>query len=95
MKWVEQIILRSSSESLQELDIDSVIALANMNRTPRPNHIKVYKHGSLETDLSVFLCWATEQPEPLGSSVARHISQQLSNFGLVNSSWWIETLDIV
>ena len=89
---MEQIILRSSSESLQELEIDDVISMASLDGSFKPKEIKVYQHGSLETDLSVLLCWETEQPDPSGSSVARYISRKLSEYGLVNNSWWIETV---
>jgi hypothetical protein len=53
-------------------------------------NMKIYRHAALETDLSVHLCWKSDQPGENGSPLGLHLGQALREFGLVDHSVWIE-----
>jgi len=52
--------------------------------------LKTFRHGALETDLSVHLHWDSEMPEPNGSALGLCLAQALKEFGLIDHSVWVE-----
>ncbi|MBU2644827.1 hypothetical protein KKI24_08985 [bacterium] len=92
MNWIEQIVLRSSCNTLKELDLNGFFALVNQDQISRPNRINVYRHGHLETDICILLFWETERSRTAASSVAQYLSRYLKDYGLVTHSWWIEVV---
>jgi hypothetical protein len=88
MKWLEIIKVRSAGEShflLEEL-LYSIEKLSQKGFL----EIKIYSHIVLESDLSIHLCWESEQPEPNGSTLSLHLIKTLREFGLVDHSIWTE-----
>jgi len=52
-------------------------------------NMKTY-HAAFETDLSMHLCWKSDQPLQNGSPLGLHLARALKEFGLVDQSLWIE-----
>jgi hypothetical protein len=52
--------------------------------------VRVYGHGSVESDVSLHLHWESDRPEGSGSALGRQLSGALEEFGLVDHSVWIE-----
>lgn len=94
MKWIEQIVLRSSRESLQDLDLNGLITAVFNNDTNRPQEVKVCRHDNLETDICILIYWSGVDETGTGySKAAKYLSEYLKDYGLVNLSSWIEILD--
>ncbi|RPJ41950.1 MAG: hypothetical protein EHM27_04535 [Deltaproteobacteria bacterium] len=55
--------------------------------------IKIYRHATLESDLSVHLHWEADGPEQNGSALGLRLAQALKEFGLIDHSLWIEEKD--
>ena len=90
MRWTEIIVLRSGSGDLRALDTNQLFEIRDNYQTGRLKDLKVYRHGSMETDLSVHLHWETDRIDRTGSSLAQHMIQFLKEYGLVNHSVWKE-----
>ena len=90
MKWIEIITLRSTSDDLAALDIESLVAIKDDYQAGRLEKIKIYRHCTMHTDLNVHLHWNSDRADPAGSSVALHLVQLLKENGLVNHSIWVE-----
>jgi hypothetical protein len=41
-------------------------------------------------DFAIFLLWKTEQHQPMGSSIALTLKEELKKYGLVDHSIWLE-----
>ena len=90
MKWLEIIELRSVDRDrvLNELDLMSLAA--EVDPGSRPQEIKIYVHGTVETDMSVNLIYDSENADTRGSSLGLRLVSMLKGFGLVNHSVWVE-----
>ena len=90
MRWVEIIALRSAQGNLEAVEAAFLISIVHDHRTKGLEAIMVYRHLTMETDLSVHLHWNTGAVEPRGSKAARHLARVLKDYGLVNRSVWRE-----
>ena len=90
MKWLEIIELRSVNRDriLNELGLMNLIAELDLGS--RPHEIKMYVHGTIETDMSVNLIYDSENVDTRGSSLGLRLVSTLKKFGLVNHSVWVE-----
>ena len=90
MKWLEIIELRSVDRDrvLNELDLMSLVA--ELEQGSWPKEIKIYVHGTVETDMSVNLIYDSESVDTRGSSLGLRLVSTLREFGLVNHSVWVE-----
>jgi hypothetical protein len=91
MKWIEIIELRSVSHRcvLQELDVESFLTDASL--AVKPCAINVYRHGTIETDVSIHLLYDSEQADIHGSALGERLASFLKEFGLVNHTVWVTT----
>lgn len=90
MKWIEVIKLRSPGIKEDIPDKNILVKLAQVNRTGGPREIQIYRHATLESDMSVHLTWITGSPESGESAVGMQIIEFLKPFGLVNHSIWAQ-----
>ncbi len=88
MKWLEVIKLRSTEESSGV--VKELLRSISQLKQPGLEEIKIYRHASLETDLSLHLQWNSERPERDGSAPGLHLVHALKEFGLVDHSLWVE-----
>jgi hypothetical protein len=66
------------------------IGLHKQGGTNRAGEYENYRHAKLETDLSVHLCWKSDQPKQNRSHLGLHLARALKKFGLIDHSMWIE-----
>ncbi len=88
MKWLEVIRLRSTEESSGLLK--KILRSISPIKQPGLAGVKIYRHASLETDLSIHLQWHSDRPERDGSAPGLHLAHALKEFGLVDHSLWME-----
>ena len=90
MKWLEIIELRSVDRDrvLNELDLMSLVA--ELDTGSKPQAIKMYIHGTIETDMSVNLIYDSENVDTRGSPLGLRLVSTLKEFGLVSHSVWVE-----
>ncbi len=88
MRWLEFIRLRSTEESFGP--VKELLRSISQLKQPGLAEVKIYRHTSLETDLSIHLQWHSERPERDGSAPGLHLAHALKEFGLVDHSLWME-----
>lgn len=88
MIWLEIIKLRSAWKGSVPLD-ELVDSISKVGQSGLVN-MKTYRNAALETDLSLHLCWKSDQPEQNGSPLGLHLARALKEFGLIDHSVWIE-----
>ncbi len=90
MNWIEIITLRSS-ENIQDSLIRELLGPAtNGNQSQGLLSMKIYRNMSINTDLSVHLCWKSATAGQQGSDIGLRLAHTLKEFGLVNHSAWAE-----
>jgi hypothetical protein len=86
MKWMEFIKIQTASSNI-------AAKMLTLTEQYKECHglldIKVFHHASVD-DCSLCLCWDTDSPEPLGSSVGFMLYNTLKQYGLVDHAVWIE-----
>jgi hypothetical protein len=93
MKWVEIIELRTVDIDRALLSLKPVSLMAEVSQESELQAIKLYRHGRVETDISVHLFYDSEQAEIQGSPLGLHLASALKEFGLVNHNVWVEIHD--
>jgi hypothetical protein len=88
MKWLEVIKLRSAGKDSRLLK-ELLMSIEKISQSGLIE-IKIYRHATLESDLSVLLHWESEGPELNGSGLGLRLAQALKDFGLIDHSIWIE-----
>lgn len=92
MRWVEVIRLRSSSQPRESI-IDAIRrATVELARGATPN-VRIYRHHSVPSDLSVHLHHESSGRAPEPSALALHLVTALSEMGLTEHSCWIEATE--
>lgn len=91
MKWVEIITLRSLPRADRNLVEELLHQVFRQKELGLPASIRVYRHGTVETDLSIHIHWEIEAQNPTESPLGLQISYALKDLGLLNHSIWIET----
>lgn len=92
MVWIEQITLRSTNESLLELDLEELLKKIRTNEGAKPTQVKICKHDNMDTDISIFLFWDDQFSKPV-ASVYQYLARNLNEYGLINHSMWIEMME--
>lgn len=52
--------------------------------------IKIYRHATVDSDLSIHLYWESDEVEKHGSTLGLHLVSSLKEFGRINHSIWIK-----
>ncbi len=91
MKWVEIISLRCPT-NIDLRFVDELFKEASDSASPQPPvEIRVYRHSTVETDLSFHIHWESENKEtPRKSALGLRFASALRNLGLLNHSVWAE-----
>ena len=90
MRWLEIIELRSIERDRALLEIDLPNLMAEVDQEVKPQGFKLYKHGTLETDLSIHLLYDCEVTNIRKSPLGLRLASALGEFGLVNHTLWFE-----
>lgn len=90
MEWVEIIETRSIGNGQELFKQDLIESMTKVDQERGLTEIKIYRHTTVDTDLSIHLYWESEKVEKRGSTLGLHIASSLKEFGRVNHSIWIE-----
>jgi hypothetical protein len=90
MLWVEIIETRSIGIAHEMFKQDLIQSMTKVDQEKDLKKIKIYRHATVDTDLSIHLYWESEKAEKRGSTLGLHLSSYLKEFGRVNHSIWIE-----
>ncbi len=90
MNWVEIINLRSAGPPRETIEQKIPRSVAEGDRNENLVAIQVYRHATLDTDLSVHLLFEAQAPEVRPSALGQRLVSVLKGFGLVNHSVWVE-----
>ncbi len=90
MKRIEIINLRSAGTPRESIEQQIPRSVAEDDRSRTLASIHVYRHATLETDLSVHLLFESSKPQAQPSALGQHLASALKAFGLVSHSVWIE-----
>ncbi len=92
MKWVEIVSLRCPA-NIDLRFVDELFKEVSDSDSPQPPvEIRVYRHSTVETDLSFHIHWESEHKEtPRKTPLGLRFASALKNLGLWNHSVWVET----
>jgi len=90
VKWIETINLRSAGTPRERIEQKVPRSVSEQDRSRIPVSIRVYRHATLDTDLSIHLLFESPGPEARPSALGQRLASALKEFGLVSHSMWIE-----
>ena len=90
MKWIEIINLRSAGTPREVIEQKVPRSVSEQDRSKSPVAIRVHRHATLDTDLSVHLLFESLGPEARPSAPGQRLASALKEFGLVSHSMWVE-----
>lgn len=92
MKWVEIVSLRCPT-NIDIRFVDELFREVSDSDSPHPPvEIRLYRHSTVETDLSFHIHWESEKRQtPRKSPLGLRFASALKNLGLLNHSVWAET----
>ncbi|MFC1888254.1 hypothetical protein ACFL4G_00720 [Thermodesulfobacteriota bacterium] len=90
MRWIEIINLRSASVPRESIEQKLPGSTAEVKLSESLMAIQVYRHATLDTDLSVHLLFESPGPETRPSALGQQLVALLREYGLVNHSIWVE-----
>lgn len=88
MKWLEVIKLRSAEKDSRVME-ELLLSVRKFDQNGLVQ-TKIFRHASLDSDVSIHLHWESEWPEQNGSALGLHLGQALKEFGLMDHSVWLE-----
>jgi hypothetical protein len=90
MKWIEIINLRSAGATRDSIEQKIPRSVAEVDQSKDLISVQVYRHATLDTDLSVHLLFECFKAEVQPSALGQALAWALKEFGLVSHSLWIE-----
>lgn len=91
MKWIEIITLRSLSGGNRQLVGELLQQFFKQKESGLPASIRIYRHCTVDTDLSIHIHWEREARDPGESPLGQQLSYALKGLGLLSHSIWLET----
>jgi hypothetical protein len=90
MKWIEIITLRSAGETQRNMITEFLKQVEHASKQCQPQDVRVYRHASVETDLSVHIYWDRANVAQPRSNLGDLLIRAARDFGMVSTSVWIE-----
>ena len=89
MNWIEIVGLRAVGRDKEGAikSLKQQIRIANYNE--RTVKIGIYRHATLETDLSIHLIWDSDKTSRAGSKLGLMLAEVLREFGMVDHAVWV------
>jgi hypothetical protein len=88
MESLEIIKVRMGGAGDRSIDSLSLKQMVKKLTAPALANARVFANVSISNDLVIILTWFTSIPMPWGSELARHLTQELKQYGLVDYSAW-------
>ena len=90
MKTVEIITVRMDLQREKRLLGELRTTLDRKSLSDDRVIVQIYRHATVETDLSIHLYWETLGADDLPSDLGRRLASALKEFGPINHSVWFE-----
>jgi hypothetical protein len=90
MKCIEIINLRSAGDPRESIEQKIPGSTVEVDQSKDLVSIQVYRHATLDTDLSVHLLFESSKQEMQPSALGQRLASALKDFGLVSHSMWVE-----
>ena len=90
MKWMEVVKLRIAEKKQESVEQEVVKLIKELGDKGNMKDIKLYHNAVVDNDLSVHLCWETDNAEPQGSATGLCLVHVLKEYGLISHSIWVE-----
>jgi len=90
MKTVEISTVRMDPQREGPLLRELRAALDARSLSDDPVHVELYRHDTVQTDLSIHLRTETLPADGLPSALGRRLASALREFGPVNHASWLE-----
>lgn len=91
MEWLEIIEIRAIGNNREKLKLQLQELINDLRMEAELESVKIYRHGSLETDFSIHLFHDSKNSETDCSLICSRLVASLKDFGFVNNKVWIET----
>jgi hypothetical protein len=88
MEWLEIIKVRMGGAGDQAFDAEYLNQMKKSLTAPALLNARVYVNVSIPNDLVIILTWLKAAPTPWGSDLARRLTEEFKQFGLVDYSGW-------
>jgi hypothetical protein len=90
MRWIEIITLRSIGDAERKMIAELLKQMRGAGKQGQPREVRIYRHGSVETDLSIHIYWESESVALPCSTLGDLLVNATRDFGMVSHSVWIE-----
>ena len=90
MKWIEIIEIRSTGDTLKQLEKHIQEIIDQVEKKSEKQTVKLYACMKIETDLSIHLLHDSSEAIKRGNSLGLRLVSALKSYGLVNHTIWIE-----
>jgi hypothetical protein len=90
MKWLEFIRVQVGGTPQETIASKILSFTKELKYRPGLTAAEVYVHALVNGDFAIFFLWKTEQHQPMGSSIALTLKEELKKYGLVDHSIWLE-----
>jgi hypothetical protein len=88
MEWLEIIKVRMGGAGDRVIDPGDLEQIRKSLTGPDLVNARVYANVTIPNDLVIVLTWLKGIPTPWGSDLARSLTQELKQYGLVDYSGW-------
>ncbi len=95
MRWIEIITLRSAGDAEKEMIAELLKQVEGAGEQGHPREVRIYRHASVETDLSIHISWEADGAAEPHSTLGDLLVSATRDFGMVSHSIWIEKEDIL
>jgi hypoxanthine phosphoribosyltransferase len=90
MKWIEIIEIRSTGDTLKQLEKHVQEIINQAEKKTGQLIIKLYSRMNIVIDLSIHMVHDSSVAKSRGSSLGIRLVSTLKSYGLVNHTIWIE-----
>ena len=88
MEWLEIIKVRMGGDGDRAIDSEYLEQIKQSLTAPALVNARVYANVTIPNDLVIILTWFKGIPMPWGSDLARRLTEELKQYGLVDYSGW-------
>jgi hypothetical protein len=89
LKWLEIIELRIDTFDRNQVVSDLEMIIKELKLPKQKLKLGLYRHAYIETDFSIHLVHDSENIQPSGSPLSRHLASVLTEFGIIHRTVWV------
>ncbi|NIP42867.1 MAG: hypothetical protein GWO41_18030 [candidate division Zixibacteria bacterium] len=93
MAWLEIIEVRVMGDNRETLKSQLLDLINDLSKEDELKSVQIYSRVMVETDFSIHLFHDSEKTDTSCSTICSRLEPSLKDFGLVNRTIWIETIE--